>query len=248
MSNNNAADAKTELNKSPEHVAIILDGNRRFAKQLMLKPWMGHEWGKKKVENLLDWSVELGIRELTLYAFSVENFNRPKEEFDYIMKLFREACEQLKSDSRLQEKEKKLGIRIRFLGRIEMFPEEIRKLMRELMEKTAQNTGLRVNFCMAYGGRQEITDAAKRMASDVQSGKLSASEVNDDTFKKYLYMPEEPDLIIRTGGEQRLSGFLLYQSSYAELFFLAKLWPEFEKEDLVKVIEEFKHRHRRFGR
>ena len=248
MPNNNAADAKTELNKNPEHVAIILDGNRRFAKQLMFKPWMGHEWGKQKVEKLFDWCVELGIKELTRYAFSVENFNRPKEEFDYIMKLFKEACGQLKSDSRLQEKGKQQGIRIRFLGRIEMFPEEIRKLMRELMEKTAQNTGLRVNFCMAYGGRQEITDAAKRMASDVQSGKLSASEVNDDTFKKYLYMPEEPDLIIRTGGEQRLSGFLLYQSSYAELFFLAKLWPEFEKEDLVKVIEEFKHRNRRFGR
>ena len=248
MPNNNAADAKTELNKSPEHVAIILDGNRRFAKQLMLKPWMGHEWGKKKVEKLIDWCVELGIKELTLYAFSVENFNRPKEEFDYIMKLFREACEQLKSDSRLQEKEKKLGIRIRFLGRIEMFPEDIRKLMRELMEKTAGNTGLIVNFCMAYGGRHEITDAAKKMAADVERGVISAKDVNDDTLKKYLYMADDPDLIIRTGGEQRLSGFLLYQSSYAELFFLAKLWPEFEKEDLVKVIEEFKHRNRRFGR
>ena len=248
MSNNNAADAKAELNKSPEHVAIILDGNRRFAKRLMVKPWMGHEWGKKKVEKLLDWCAELGIKELTLYAFSIENFNRPKEEFNYIMKLFREACEQLKSDTRLQEKGKKLGIKIRFLGRIEMFPKGIQKLMHELMEKTAQNTGLMVNFCMAYGGRQEINDAARRMANDVEKGKLPASAINDETLKQYLYMTEEPDLIIRTGGEQRLSGFLLYQSSYSELFFLGKLWPEFEKEDLVQIIEEFKQRHRRFGR
>ena len=248
MPNNNASGAKAELNKNPEHVAIILDGNRRFAKQLMLKPWMGHEWGKKKVGKLFEWCVELGVKELTLYAFSVENFNRPKEEFDYIMKLFREACAQLKSDSRLQEKGKKLGIRIRFLGRLEMFPEDIQKLMHELTEKTSKNTGLTVNFCMAYGGRQEITDAAKRMTADVENGKLSSAEINEETFKKYLYMPEEPDLIIRTGGEQRLSGFLLYQSSYAELFFLAKLWPEFEKEDLVRVIEEFKQRNRRFGK
>ena len=249
MPNNNAAaNAIAILNKNPEHIAIILDGNRRFAKRLMLKPWMGHEWGKEKVEKLLDWCVELGIKELTLYAFSVENFNRPKEEFNYIMKLFREACQQLKTDSRLQEKRDKLGIRVRFLGRLEMFPEDIRKLMLELMEKTAQNTGLMVNFCMAYGGRQEINDAAKRMASDVEKGKISADAINDETLKQYLYLPEEPDLIIRTGGEQRLSGFLLYQGSYSELFFLGKMWPEFEKEDLVQIIEEFKQRRRRFGR
>ncbi len=239
---NNAA------NQSPSHVAIILDGNRRFAKRLMLKPWMGHQWGKEKVEKLLDWCAELGMKEVSLYAWSIENFNRPKGEFDYIMKLFKEACEQLRTDKRLQEKSNKMGIRIRFLGRLEMFPKGVWKLMHELMEKTAKNTGLVVNFCMAYGGRQEIADAAKRMAVDMQKGKLSAADVNDDTLKKYLYMPEDPDLIIRTGGEKRLSGFLLYQSSYSELFFLEKMWPEFEKEDLVQVIEEYKQRHRRFGR
>ncbi|MBI2145165.1 di-trans,poly-cis-decaprenylcistransferase [Candidatus Woesearchaeota archaeon] len=237
-----------EVGRNPEHVAIILDGNRRFAKKLMMKPWMGHEWGKKKVEALLDWAVELGIRELTLYAFSVDNFNRPREEFDYIIRLFREMCGQLKSDPRLQEKGKKLGIRVRFLGRIEMFPQDITQLMREIMEKTSANTGLVVNLCMAYGGRQEIADAAKMMAADVESGKLSAKDVNDDTLKRYLYMSDDPDIIIRTGGEQRLSGFLLYQSSYAELFFLGKMWPEFEKADLIACIEEFKQRERRFGK
>lgn len=244
--NNNLAAAAG--NKNPQHIAVILDGNRRFARKLMLKPWMGHEWGRKKVEKLIEWCVELGIKEVTMYAFSVENFNRPREEFDYIMKLFREICEQLRNDQRLQERGEKLGIRIRFLGRIEMFPNDIGKLMREIMEKSANNNGLIVNFCMAYGGRQEITDAAKKMAADVESGKLSADAVNDDTFKKYLYMPEDPDLIIRTGGEKRLSGFLIYQSSYSELFFLEKMWPEFEKEDLVQVIEEFRQRERRFGR
>ncbi len=236
------------VSKGPEHIAIILDGNRRFAKKLMLKPWMGHQWGKEKVTKLIEWCGELGIKEVTMYAFSVENFNRPKEEFDYIMKLFREACTQLRDDKKRQETGEKLGIKIRFLGRIEMFPKDIQKLMREIMEKSANNKGLIVNFCMAYGGRQEITDAAKRMAADVESGKLSVGTVNDDTFKKYLYMPEDPDLIIRTGGEKRLSGFLLYQSSYSELFFLEKMWPEFEKDDLVQVIDEFKQRERRFGK
>lgn len=232
----------------PSHIAIILDGNRRFAKKLMLKPWMGHDWGRKKVEKFLDWCVELGIREVSLYAFSVENFSRPKEEFDYIMKLFRETCTDLRTDPRLQEKGKKLGIRIRFLGRLGMFPADIEQLMRELVENTAKNTGLIVNFCMAYGGRQEIADAAQRMATDVKDGKISPGDVNEETFKSYLYMADDPDLIIRTGGEQRLSGFLLYQSSYSELFFLGKMWPEFEKEDLLQVIEEFKQRERRFGK
>ncbi len=248
MAEKSEKENSSESSRNPEHVAIILDGNRRFAKRLMMKPWMGHEWGRKKVEKLLDWCAELGIKELTLYAFSVENFNRPKEEFDYIMKLLKEACEEMRTDSRLQERGKQLGIKIRFLGRLEMFPEDIQKLMHELMGKTASNTGLAVNFCMAYGGRQEITDAAKRMASDVEKGKLSSDSINDETLKQYLYISHDPDLIIRTGGEQRLSGFLLYQSSYSELFFITKMWPEFEKEDLVNIIEEFKQRSRRFGR
>jgi tritrans,polycis-undecaprenyl-diphosphate synthase [geranylgeranyl-diphosphate specific] len=229
---------------NPSHVAIILDGNRRFAKRLMLKPWMGHEWGKKKVEKLLDWSIELGIKELTLYAFSVDNFNRPKMEFEYIMKLFRKGLEELSNDKRVHEK----SMRIRFLGRLEMFPEDIPQTMKELMEKTANNRGLVVNFCMAYGGRQEIADAARKMSYDIEKGKILPNDVNDETFKRYLYMREDPDLIIRTGGEKRLSGFLLFQSSYAELFFLEKFWPEFEKEDLIQVIEEYKQRQRRFGR
>jgi tritrans,polycis-undecaprenyl-diphosphate synthase [geranylgeranyl-diphosphate specific] len=229
----------------PKHIAIILDGNRRFAKRLMMKPWMGHEWGKKKVEALINWCGELGVSELTLYTFSIENFQRPKEEFDYILKLFREAFTEIKN--REAENNEK-GIRIRFLGKLDLFPDDIRQIMNEIVDKTANNLKLTVNFCMAYGGRQEIADAARRMFSDVEKGNLSKDEIGVEAFKRYLYMPEEPDMIIRTGGEKRLSGFLLYQSSYSELFFVEKLWPEFEKADLVSCIEEFKQRERRFGR
>jgi tritrans,polycis-undecaprenyl-diphosphate synthase [geranylgeranyl-diphosphate specific] len=233
------------MDKGPKHIAVILDGNRRFAKRLMMKPWMGHEWGRKKVESLIDWCKDLGVEELTLYAWSVENFNRPKEEFEYILGLFRKAFASLMERESENDKD---GIRIRFLGRIELFPDDIRQMMKDLMDKTANKKKITINFCMAYGGRQEISDAAKRMFSDVEKGSLSKEEINDETFKRYLYMPDEPDMIIRTGGEKRLSGFLLYQSSYSELFFVEKLWPEFEKEDLVNCIAEFRQRERRFGR
>jgi tritrans,polycis-undecaprenyl-diphosphate synthase [geranylgeranyl-diphosphate specific] len=236
------------MENDPKHIAIILDGNRRFAKRLMMKPWMGHEWGKKKVESLINWCLELGMSELTLYAWSIENFNRPKEEFEYILKLFKEAFKDLEGNEKLQEREGAPGIRVKFLGRIGLFPNDVTKIMHSLMEKTSGNTGMTVNFCMAYGGRQEITDAAKKMISDAEAGRLSGKDINDETFKRYLYTPDEPDIIIRTGGEQRLSGFLLYQSSYSELFFVEKLWPEFEKQDLLKCIEEFRQRERRFGR
>ncbi len=228
----------------PKHIAIVLDGNRRFARRLMAKPWKGHEFGKEKVKKLLNWCSELGIKEVTLYAWSVENFNRPKQEFDYILKLFKDAIEEAMTDRAIHEKK----IRINFLGRLYMFPKDIQDSMRRLMDLTKGYGGHVVNFCMAYGGRQEIVDASKKMAADLESGKIKADDVNEETFKKYLYTPDEPDMIIRTGGEKRLSGFLLYLSSYAELFFLDKMWPEFEKEDLVECIDEFRRRERRFGR
>ncbi len=230
--------------EDPKHVAIILDGNRRFASRLMAKPWKGHEFGKDKVKKLMEWCAELGIRKVTLYAWSVENFNRPKAEFNYIINLFKKAFEEVISDKAVHEKK----IRINFLGRLYMFPEEIQDSMRRLMEMTRGHDGLMVNFCMAYGGRQEIVDASRKLAADLESGKIKADDVNEETFKNYLYSADEPDLIIRTGGEKRLSGFLLYLSSYAELFFLDKMWPEFEKDDLVACIEEFRNRERRFGR
>jgi len=229
---------------SAKHVAIILDGNRRFAKRLMIKPWTGHEFGKDKVKKLLEWCAELDIKEVTLYAFSVDNFNRPKKEFDYLMKLFKEAFDDTRNDKSIHEKK----IKINFLGRIDMFPEDVTRSMRQLMEATKDYNNHVVNFCMAYGGRQEIIDASKKMAADLEEGKIKPSDINEEMFKGYLYNSSEPDLIIRTGGEKRSSNFLIYQSTYSEWFYLQKLWPEFEKEDLVACLDEYKKRERRFGR
>jgi len=235
---------KPSESEVPKHIGIILDGNRRFAKRLMLKPWKGHEWGYEKVKKLLDWANELKINELTLYAFSIENFDRPKEEFNYLMDLSRKAFEELKTDDRV----KKNKIRINFIGRIWMFPKDVQQKMYELMEQTKKHKGFFLNFAMAYGGRAEIIDATKRIAEAVKNGDLDVNEINENTFKEHLYMESEPDLIIRTSGEKRTSGFLLWQGSYAELYFVDKLWPEFEKEDLVKAIEDYSKRERRFGK
>ncbi len=232
------------MSENPKHVGIILDGNRRFAKKLMAKPWKGHEWGAKKLQQVLEWCKELDIKELTLYTFSIENFNRPKEEFSFLMKLFKEGFDKIKEDPRLNE----YGIRVRFIGRTHMFPEEVQESMKFLMEKTKDNDKYLINFAMAYGGRSEIVDAARNIVADVNAGKLKAEEVNETTFSNYLYMGDEPDLIIRTGGEQRTSNFLMYQSAYSEWFFLEKNWPEFEKEDFVNILADFKQRDRRFGK
>jgi tritrans,polycis-undecaprenyl-diphosphate synthase [geranylgeranyl-diphosphate specific] len=232
------------MNNVPRHIGIILDGNRRFSKKLMLKPWMGHEWGAKKVEKVFDWAKEIGVKELTLYAFSVENFNRPKEEFNYLMKVFNEEFERLLKDERLHMDK----IRVNFIGRIWMFPAEVHDKMKKLMEMTKSYDGYIINFAMAYGGRAEIIDATKKIAEKIKKGELDVEDINEEVFGKELYMESEPDLVIRTSGEQRISGFLLWQGSYAEFYFCPKLWPEFEKEDLIKAIEDYNSRQRRFGK
>jgi len=232
-------------NKVPKHIGIIIDGNRRFAKRLMMKPWKGHEWGAKKFEQLLEWSNEYGIKELTLYTFSIENFNRPKDEFDFLMELFLKETEKLKQDgSKIHENK----IKINFIGRIHMFPETVQKAMHELMKKTKDYSNFIVNFAMAYGGRAEIIDATKKIAQQVKEGKLNIDEINEEVFKKNIYMESEPDLIIRTS-ERRLSGFLLWQGTYAEIQFLPDvLWPEFTKEHFIQCIEDYMNRERRFGK
>ena len=225
----------------PRHIAIVLDGNRRFAKRLMIKPWMGHEWGSKKVEQVYVWCQELGIKEITLYAMSIQNFNRPKEEFDYLMDLIKESFENLKKDPRANK------IRINFIGRISMFPKDIQKIMKDLMEKTKNNTDHIINFAMAYGGREEVIDAITKMAKEVEKGTLDVAKINEKSFSSYLYTESEPELIIRTGGEKRTSNFLIWQSHYSEWIFVEKMWPEFTKEDFVECINEYTERQRRFG-
>ncbi len=230
--------------KIPKHIGIILDGNRRFAKQLMMKPWKGHELGAKKIWKLFDWCKELDLHEVTLYTFSIENFNRPKKEFDYLMQLFQREFNAVKKDPRIH----KNRIRINFIGRINMFPKPVYEAMKNLMEATKDYNSYIVNFAMAYGGRAEVLDATKKIAQLVKEGKLDIDQINEKVFSKELYLESEPDLIIRTSGEQRTSGFLIWQGSYAELYWCQKKWPEFEKEDLIEAIEDYMLRERRFGK
>ncbi|MFA6072550.1 MAG: polyprenyl diphosphate synthase [Candidatus Woesearchaeota archaeon] len=244
----NKLDKKIDLGipkeKMPKHIAIILDGNRRFAKRLSLDLWKGHEWGEKKVQKLLEWCYELEISELTLYAFSMQNFNRPKIEFDYLMNLFKEVCKKLLIDKRVDE----YDLKIRFIGRIELFDEELQDLMNQITQKTKNNSKYILNMAMAYGGREELTDAIKSIANDINSGKIESQEINELLISNYLYMKDEPDLIIRTGGELRTSNFLPWQGIYSEWFFLEKYWPEFEKEDLINCIKEYSVREIRRGK
>lgn len=228
----------------PKHLGIILDGNRRFAKRLMLKPWKGHEYGAEKIEKLFDWCKELNIREVTLYTLSIPNLSRPKKELDYLMNLFREEFEKMKNEKKIHENK----IRINFIGRLWMLPQDVQEKMKQLMEITKNYSNFIFNFAMAYDGRAEVIDAAKKIAEKLKQGKLNINEINEETFRKNLYMESEPDLIIRTGGEKRISGFLLWQGSYAEFFFTDKLWPEFEKQDLISAIKEYENRQRRFGK
>jgi len=225
-------------------VAIVLDGNRRYGKKQGLKPWKGHKFGVDKVKDLLKWCQELGIKELTLYTFSIDNFNRSEQEKKVLFVLFKENIRKLKDDERLD----KNGIKVRFIGRLQMFPEDIQKEMYEVMEKTKENNNFKLNFAMAYGGRAEIVDATKKIIKKIKNKEIDEEDIDEQLINENLYLSSSQDILIRPGGEKRISDFLIWQSNYAELFFLDKLWPEFTKEDLVQVIEEFKNRERRFGK
>ena len=228
--------------KLPRHIGIILDGNRRFAKRLMKSPEKGHEWGYKKVKELINWCIEFKIKELTLYTFSLENFNRPKREFNYLMNLFKKAFSKLRKEKNINK------IKIKFIGKTSLFPENLQKEMFRLEEKTKNHKKFRLNFAMAYTGRVEILDAVKKIAEAVKYSDMDIKEINEKTFAENLYLNSEPDLVIRTS-ESRLSGFLTWQSVYSELIFLPKiLWPEFTKELFIGCLEEYSNRQRRFGK
>ncbi len=200
------------------HIAIILDGNRRFAKNFLKEPWKGHEYGAEKVEKLLDWCDELSINQLTLYTLSIENLKRSEKEVEYLMNILEKELKKLKEDEKLDERK----IRIRFIGKRELLKKEFQELMNDIEKKTKNNNRFLVNFAIAYGGNQEIIEAMKKLFSEKK-------EINEENFKNCLWLKDEPDLIIRTGGEKRTSNFLPWQSTYSEWIFLDKLWPEFEK-------------------
>ncbi len=228
----------------PEHIAIILDGNRRYAKKLGLKLLDGHKFGAENVKRLIEWCCEFSIKQLTVYAFSTENFNRSKREVKTIMQLFERFFNKLSSNKQLD----KHGIRVRFIGNKLLFPENVQGAIDTLSEKTKYNNKLIVNFALGYGGRAEIVEAVKKISKKVRGGVMREEDITEDAVMKELYLSEEPDMIIRPGGEKRLSNFLPYQGTYSELFFIDKLWPEITKDDLKQAIDEFGTRERRGGR
>ena len=230
-----------------EHIAIILDGNRRWATEKELNPWLGHEQGAETVENLLDWCERLNVKFVTLYAFSTDNFRRPSKEIEEIMRIAEEKFRKLLTDERIHRNK----VHVKVIGSVNLLPQSLRQLIADVEKATADYDKQFLNFAFAYGGRAEILDAAKAIAEKVKKGELNLEDVNESTFEKYLYtshMPnQEPDLIVRTSGEERLSGFLLWQAAYSELCFLDVYWPDFRLIDLLRAIRTFQKRKRRYG-
>ncbi|MCW1297757.1 MAG: polyprenyl diphosphate synthase [Candidatus Parvarchaeota archaeon] len=236
---------KIKNGKIPEHVAIIMDGNRRWAKEHNLPQEIGHRKGKDNLENILQAAFDIGIRILTLYSLSLYNlYRRPKEEFNYLMKLFKEGFEQIVNDKRIKENK----VRINVFGKIELLPANVRKVIKKAVSRTKNYTNYFLNFCIAYDGREEIVNAVEKICKLYKEGKIKY--IDEDLIKSAIYTCDfpAPDLIIRTGKEKRLSGFLLWDSSYSEIFFSNKYWPDFKKEDFARAILDFQKRERRFGK
>jgi len=231
----------------PEHIAIILDGNRRWASERALKLWLGHHLGADKVHRLLDWCLDLNVKSVTIYAFSTENFMRPSEEVEEIMRIAEEKLREILTDERIH----KNRVRVKIIGRLGLLPKTLQQLVWEVEQATKDYDQHFLNVALAYGGRAEIVDAAKQIAQKIENGDLSSEAINEDVFESHLYtahLPkQDPDLIIRTSGEERLSGFLLWQSAYSELCFLDVYWPDFRRIDLLRAVRTFQTRKRRFG-
>ncbi len=233
----------TEKNRL-NHIAIIMDGNGRWAKRRGLPRSAGHKKGAETVKDIAKAVNERGIRFLTLYAFSTENWQRPAEEVKTLMDLLRQY---LKYDL---EEMRKNNIRIRFIGERDMLDQDIAESMAQLESKTAGNLGMTLVLAISYGARQEIVAAAKKIAALVKKGDMSESDIDLKLFSDMLYTRDipDPDILIRTSGEQRISNYLLWQAAYAEMFFTETLWPDFSAEELDKVIEKFYSRERRYGK
>ncbi|MCI7180076.1 MAG: isoprenyl transferase [Schaedlerella sp.] len=229
--------------KVPQHVAIILDGNGRWAKSRGMPRNYGHAQGSKNVERICEEAWRLGIKYLTVYAFSTENWNRPKSEVDALMTLLRNY---MKTCLKTAEKN---DMKIRVIGDLEPLDEDIKKRIAELTEASRNNGGLNFTIALNYGSRDEMVRAMRRLARDCVDGKIIPEEIDEKCFQSYLdtYDLPDPDLLIRTSGEQRLSNYLLWQLAYSEFYFTDVLWPDFTKEELIRAIEQYNSRERRFG-
>ncbi|EKU51389.1 di-trans,poly-cis-decaprenylcistransferase [Acinetobacter sp. WC-323] len=228
----------------PQHVAIIMDGNNRFAKKNQMQKGDGHREGKNVLDPIVEHCKKVGIRALTVFAFSSENWNRPQYEVDLLMKLLEETIhEQL-------PRMEKFNIALRFIGDRSRLSSQLRELMQYAEQKTAAYGSMTLTIAISYGGMWDMAQAAKMIAQDALAGKLQADQINVDLFDKYVSLNDLPavDLLIRTGGDYRLSNFLLWQAAYAELYFTDTLWPEFSIEELDHAFRVFSGRERRFGK
>lgn len=227
----------------PAHIGIIMDGNGRWAKKRRLPRSAGHRAGAENFRTITRYASKIGVKYLTLYAFSTENWSRPQEEVGALMDLFKSYLEEALRDF-MDE-----NIRVRFIGDVSAFSPELQKLIREVEEASAPKTGMVLNLAMNYGGRAELLRAAKAFAADVKSGQTGPESLTEEGFSRYLYTAgqPDPDLIIRPSGEQRISNFLLWQSAYAEFVYFDILWPDFKPGDLDEAIRIYSSRQRRFG-
>lgn len=227
----------------PKHVAIIMDGNGRWAKARNLPRIEGHRQGAESVRNLVRVAGEIGIKYLTLYAFSVENWNRPKEEVDMLMKFL---ARYLKNETPELDRS---NVRLEVIGQTYRLPETVQEQIRKSITTLSRNNGLTLILALSYGGRAELVDAARSIAEQVKQGRLEPAEITEETVAQHLYTRKypDPDLLIRTSGEMRVSNFLLWQISYSEFVVLPTLWPDFRKAEFFAALEAYAKRHRRFG-
>jgi tritrans,polycis-undecaprenyl-diphosphate synthase [geranylgeranyl-diphosphate specific] len=229
----------------PHHIAIMMDGNRRYSRSMGNKVIEGHKSGVNTLEKVLDWSIEFGVKIITVYSFSTKNFKRSKEEVEGLMKLFQKNFEAVSKNPKFHKNK----VKVKAVGNLELLPNNVKEAIKIAEESTAQYDERSVNFAIGYDGRMEIVDAIKKISKEVKEGKLNPNEIDEDIVNNNLYTAglEDPNLIIRTSGEERLSGFLLWQSSYSELYFCDSLWPEFRKVDFLRALRSYQKRERRFG-
>jgi short-chain Z-isoprenyl diphosphate synthase len=234
----------------PKHIGIIMDGNRRFAKAAGLDINAGHDYGAGKAREVLDWCLELGIKHVTLWGFSSENRGRPNDEVAHLHKLFAAQARSLLNDQRLHANR----VRVRVIGDIADFPEAAKEALRQMEDATKEYDGMAVNVALGYGGREEIVDAVKRLLTEEGANGSSALQIAQQldaeqiTRRLYTAGLPDPDFVIRTSGEVRLSGFLLWQTAYSEFYFCDANWPEFRKLDFLRAVRSFQARERRFGK
>jgi tritrans,polycis-undecaprenyl-diphosphate synthase [geranylgeranyl-diphosphate specific] len=232
--------------ETPSHIGMIMDGNRRAASELRILPWKGHRLGAEKVDDVIEWCIDLGIETATLYAFSTENFRRAPDELEHLFDLFEEFLNNFSKDERIHKNK----VKVKAIGKIELFPERVRNAIENAEEVTKDYRGFLLQLAMAYGGREEVLDAVRSIAKEVKNGRIAPDRITEETLSKRLYTNGSPDpqLIIRTSGEERISNFLLWQSAYSELYFCETYWPLFRRIDFLRAIRTYQHREKRFGR